>query len=74
MKNSGVQLGAIADDFTGVTDLASILARSGQSECTRRRVGDVYPTDSCTPSRADHKRGARIGENYSMKLSLKPSL
>lgn len=30
MDGPGVLLGAIADDFTGATDLASALARSGQ--------------------------------------------
>ena len=38
MDRRGVQLGAIADDFTGATDLASLLARGGQPVSLRLGV------------------------------------
>ena len=45
MKNSGVQLGAIADDFTGATDFASILARSRQPVSLRIGASADPPAD-----------------------------
>lgn len=45
MDKRGAQLGAIADDFTGATDLASILARSGQPVSLRIGVPEDPPVD-----------------------------
>ncbi len=45
MKSSGVLLGAIVDDFTGATDLVSILARSGQPVSLRIGVPPDPPAD-----------------------------
>ena len=39
-------LGAIADDFTGATDLAGLLARSGVPVSLRLGVPDTPPTDT----------------------------
>lgn len=44
-KRGGVRLGAIADDFTGATDLASALARSGQPVSLRIGVPADPPAD-----------------------------
>ena len=41
-------LGCIADDFTGATDLASLLARSGASVSLRIGVPDEPPTETGT--------------------------
>ncbi len=45
MDIPGVQLGAIADDFTGATDLAASLARSGQPVSLRLGVPTEAPLD-----------------------------
>jgi len=45
MDGPGVLLGAIADDFTGATDLASALARSGQPVSLRIGVPAGPPVD-----------------------------
>ena len=39
-------LGCIADDFTGATDLAGLLARSGVAVSLRIGVPDIPPTDT----------------------------
>ena len=39
-------LGAIADDFTGATDLAGLLARSGVRVSLRIGVPDAPPSDT----------------------------
>jgi len=41
-------LGCIADDFTGATDLASLLARSGANVSLRIGVPDETPSDTAT--------------------------
>ena len=42
-------LGAIADDFTGATDLAGLLARSGVKVSLRIGVPDTLPGDDAAP-------------------------
>lgn len=43
-----VYLGCIADDFTGATDLAGILARSGMKVSMRIGIPDEDPLETCT--------------------------
>lgn len=48
MHSNGTKVGAIADDFTGATDLASVVARSGQRVSLRIGVPSGPPADTAS--------------------------